>query len=242
MHTERRGNVNGMSRRVLVKSTGVITAAVAAGLVAPGTALAGPRDGAPTGPAAAPAKKAPTSANGWSLEKEANHVSTVWTRPVSGTGLEVDVRIGDVEAILLHVVRRYHYEVEQLPGVDLAGWRPIGGLKKGAPESNLASGTAVRIRPGAGASGSLFPLQVLTVRDILADCEGVVRWGGDDDPVDESLFYIGLGPDDDRVRKVADRFRVQEVTPGLGAGVTVDVLAPSRRERAKRLHREQRSH
>ena len=31
MHTERRGNVNGMSRRGLVKTTGVITAAVAAG-------------------------------------------------------------------------------------------------------------------------------------------------------------------------------------------------------------------
>ncbi|MFI1420210.1 hypothetical protein ACH4VX_19935 [Streptomyces sp. NPDC020731] len=231
-----------MSRRVLVKTTGVITAAVAAGLVAPGTALAGPRAGATTGPVAAPGKKAPTSANGWSLEKEANHVSTVWTRPVSGTGLEADVRIGDVEALLLHVVRRYHYEVEQLHPGDLAGWQPIGGLAEDRPESNLASGTAVRIRPGAGASGSLFPLQVLTVRDILADCEGVVRWGGDDDRVDESLFYIDLGPDDVRVREVAGRFRVREVTPGLGAGATVDVLAPSRRERANRLHRQQRAH
>ncbi|MFF8099054.1 hypothetical protein ACF07S_04570 [Streptomyces sp. NPDC016640] len=227
----------GVPRRALVKGAGVVAAVAAVGSFVPSVAVAAPASATPGA-----RKKAPTSANGWTLEQRANHVSTVWTRPVSGTGLEVDVRIGDVEAILLHVVRRYHYEVEQLPGVDLAGWQPIGGLKKDAPESNLASGTAVRIRPGAGASGSLFPLQVLTVRDILADCEGVVRWGGDDDPVDESLFYIGLGPDDARVRKVADRFRVQEATPGLGAGVTVDVLAPSRRERAKRLHREQRAH
>ncbi|WP_240797732.1 hypothetical protein [Streptomyces sp. F001] len=236
MHTDRRGSVNGISRRTLVKAAGVITAAAAAGSLAPVTATAAPANA----PVNAP-KKAPTSANGWPLEKEANHVSTVWTRSVPGTGLEIDIRIGDVEAILLHVVRRFHYEVEQLPRVDLAGWQRIDGLKKDKPESNLASGTAVRIRPGAGASGSLFPLQVLTVRDILADCEGVVRWGGDDDPADESLFYIDRGPDDTSVRRLADRLRRAEATPGEGAGVTVDVLAPSRRDRAKRLVKEQRA-
>ncbi|MET9528589.1 hypothetical protein [Streptomyces coeruleorubidus] len=228
--------MSGISRRVVVKGAGVLAVAAAAGSYASPAAVAAPA--APPGAR----KKAPTSANGWPLERQANHVSTVWTRPVSGTGLEVDIRIGDVEAILLHVVRRYHYEVEQLPRVDLAGWQRIDGLKKDAPESNLASGTAVRIRPGAGASGSLFPLQVLTVRDILADCEGVVRWGGDDEPVDESLFYLDRGPDDASVRKLADRLRVAEATPGDGAGVTVDVLAPSRRDRAKRLVKEQRAH
>ncbi|WP_425588538.1 hypothetical protein [Streptomyces venetus] len=229
--------MSGIPRRILVKGAGVIAVAAAAGSFAPATAVASPA-GAPL---SAPRKKAPTSANGWILEEEANHVSTVWTRPVPGTGLEVDVRIGDVEAILLHVVRRYHYEVEQLNHVDLAGWQRIGGLEKGRPESNLASGTAVRIRPGAGASGSLFPLQVLTVRDILADCEGVVRWGGDDSPVDESLFYVDRGPDDASVRGLADRLRLAEATPGQGAGVAVDVLAPSRRERAKKLVKEQRA-
>ncbi|MGA5896339.1 hypothetical protein [Streptomyces venetus] len=230
---------NAVSRRTLVKTAGVITAAAAAGSIAPATATAAPKS-APVGAPKTP-KKAPASANGWPLETEANHVSTVWTRPVPGTGLELDVRIGDVEAILLHVVRRYHYEVEQLNRVDLAGWQRIGGLEKGRPESNLASGTAVRIRPGAGASGSLFPLQVLTVRDILADCEGVVRWGGDDSPVDESLFYVDRGPDDASVRGLADRLRLAEATPGQGAGVAVDVLAPSRRERAKKLVKEQRA-
>jgi hypothetical protein len=234
--TDNTRSMSGISRRVVVKGAGVLAVAAAAGSYASPAAVAAPA--APPGAR----KKAPTSANGWPLERQANHVSTVWTRPVSGTGLEVDIRIGDVEAILLHVVRRYHYEVEQLPRVDLAGWQRIDGLKKDAPESNLASGTAVRIRPGAGASGSLFPLQVLTVRDILADCEGVVRWGGDDEPVDESLFYLDRGPDDASVRKLADRLRVAEATPGDGAGVTVDVLAPSRRDRAKRLVKEQRAH
>ncbi|WP_345940961.1 hypothetical protein [Streptomyces sp. E2N166] len=232
-------NKNGIPRRFVVKSAGVLTAAAAVGAVVPSVAAAAPV----TAPRSAPGtrRKAPASANGWTLEKEANHVSTVWTRPVSGTGLEVDVRIGDAQAILFHVVRRFHYEVEQLHRVDLAGWQPIDGLKKDLPESNLASGTAVRVRPGASAAGGLFPLQLVTVRDILADCGGVVRWGGDDSPVDESLFYIGLGPDDVRVRELADRLRTAEATPGQGAGVHVDVFGTSRRDRAKKLVKEQRA-
>ncbi|MEU0228156.1 hypothetical protein ABZ177_27905 [Streptomyces sp. NPDC006284] len=82
---------------------------------------------------------------------------------------------------------------------------------------------------------------MLTVRDILADCEGVVRGDGDDDPADESLFYIDRGPDDASVRALADRLRRAEATPGEGAGVTVDVPAPSRRDRAKKLVKEQRA-
>ncbi|MFD5567252.1 hypothetical protein [Streptomyces cadmiisoli] len=229
--------MNDVPRRTVVKGAGVLAAVAAVGSFTGPAAVAAPA----SAPVNAPRKKAPTSANGWPLETEANHVSTVWTRPVAGTGLDVDIRIGDAEAILLHVVRRFHYEVEQLPGVDLAGWQPIGGLKKGRPESNLASGTAVRIRPGAAASGGLFPLQLLTVRDILADCEGVVRWGGDDSPVDESLFYLDLGPDDARVRELADRLRAGAATPGRGAGVQVDVLSRSRRGRADRLARQQRA-
>ncbi|MFI7005455.1 hypothetical protein [Streptomyces sp. NPDC050145] len=49
--------------------------------------------------------KVPTSANGWCLEKEANHASPAWTHSVAGAGLglSVDVRIGDAETIMLHV-------------------------------------------------------------------------------------------------------------------------------------------
>ncbi|MFE3047418.1 hypothetical protein ACFXIY_10225 [Streptomyces albidoflavus] len=183
--------------------------------------------------------KVPTSANGWPLEGKANHVSTVWTRPVPGAGLELDVRIGDAEAILVHVIRRFHYEVEQLHPGALVGWETIDKLSENAPESNLASGTAVRIRPGATAKGGLFPLQEAVVRDILADCRGVVRWGGDDSPVDESLFYLDRGPDSHEVRDLARKLRQGEATPGQGAGTTVDPLSQARRERAERLARHQ---
>jgi hypothetical protein len=155
--------------------------------------------------------------------------------------LSVAVWIGDVELILLHVVRRFHYEVEQIQRADLAGWCEITKLRKGLPESNLASGTAVRIRPGARAKGGFFPLQELALRDVLVDCEGVVRWGGDDRAVDESLFYIAVGPHDERVRSLANKLRGWEASPGEGAGVGVDFLSPSRRSQADNLARVQRS-
>ncbi|MEU0068066.1 hypothetical protein ABZ027_00585 [Streptomyces sp. NPDC006332] len=188
-----------MTRRTVVKAGAVIGAAAAVGSVLPATtAVAAERRG-PRRPA--------TSANGWTNQSNADRDSQVWTRPVAGTGLGVPVWIGDVETVLVHVVRRFHYEVQELAAVDLDGWRPAKGLRRGLPESNLASGTAVRIRPGAGAKGSLYPLQVAAVRDILADCQGVVRWGGDDEPVDESLFYIAVGPHDERLPRLATTVR-----------------------------------
>ncbi|MEU5808363.1 hypothetical protein [Streptomyces sp. NPDC047718] len=227
---------NAITRRTAVKSAAVIGAVTAMSSLIQGTAAAAPQK------PQAEAAKPPTSANGWPIENEANHVSTVWTRPAAGTGLQFDVRIGDAEAILVHVVRRFHYEVEQIQrGADLLGWRKSGGLRKELPESNLASGTAVQIRPGASAKGGLFPLQELVLRDILGECDDVVRWGGDDAHVDESLFYIAAGPNDDRVRKLADKLRGWAATPGEGAGVGVDVLSPSRRSRADHLARVQRS-
>lgn len=193
---------NDITRRTVVKASALVGVGVAVGSVLPiGSAAAAERRGP---------KRPATSANGWTVQANTDRDSQVWTRPVSGTGLGVPVWIGDVETVLVHVVRRFHYEVQELAAVDLAGWRPVKGLRRGQPESNLASGTAVRIRPGAGAKGSLFPLQVDAVRDILADCEGVVRWGGDDRPVDESLFYITVGPQDERLPRLAAGLR--EVT------------------------------
>ncbi|MFG1992178.1 hypothetical protein ACGFJ7_19580 [Actinoplanes sp. NPDC048988] len=218
-----------ISRRVVLR-TGA--AAVVAGAALP-TAAA--RAQAPSKP------RRETSANGWPIQATKDVDSQVWTRTVSGTGLSVPVSIGDAETILLHVVRRFHYEIEQIPSIDLTGWQPAAEVAKGRPESNLASGSAVRIRPGSRAKGGFFPLQELVLRDILADCEGVVRWGGDDEQVDESLFYIALGPRHKRVRTLADRFRGFERKPGAGAGVSVDFLAKPRRSRADALARAQRT-
>ncbi|NEB41806.1 hypothetical protein [Streptomyces sp. SID14515] len=207
---------DGISRRTVVRTAAVLGAMAAAGL-ASGPTAASAADGTKTWKKPA-AKRPETTPNGWPVQANTDRDTQVWTRAVAGAGLTVPVWIGDPEAILLHVVRRYHYEVAEIRSGELAGWRRAGRAEAGTPEANLASGTAVRIRPGASAPGSLFPLERTTVRDILADCAGVVRWGGDDARADESLFYLDAGPQDPRVRELADRLRRSEAVPGRGAG------------------------
>ncbi|MFR0358431.1 hypothetical protein [Streptomyces sediminimaris] len=184
------------------------------------------------------------SRNGWEMEKTADAHGHIYTRPVPGTPLDgVQVRIGDVEAVLTHVVQRFHYEIDQLRKGDVLGWRAPDTVHKRHPESNQASGTAVQIRPGfypAGAKGGFFTAQLRVLRDILAELDGVVRWGGDDRHVDESLFYVGVKPGDARLTAVVTKLRDWKATPGEGAGAPVDVLAAGRRRAAEKLRRHQR--
>jgi hypothetical protein len=185
------------------------------------------------------------SRNGWEMEKVADNRGNIYTRPVPGTPLDgVQVRMGDVETILVHVIRRFHYEIDELRAGDVVGWRSPGAVRKWLAESNQASGTAVQIRPGhypAGIRGGFFPLQEVVIRDILAELDGVVRWGGDDAHVDEALFSIDVKPGDDRLARVANRIRGWKDEPGQGAGASVDVTSRTRRAAAKAMQRRQRT-
>lgn len=185
-----------------------------------------------------------TSRNGWPMEKVVDDRGNIYTRQVPGTPLDgVQMRMGDVEVVLVHLIRRYHYEVEELRVGDVVGWRAPRTVRRTSPQSDQASGTAVRIRPGhhpAGVSGGFFPLQISVIRDVLAELDGVVRWGGDDSTPDEALFAIAVGPDDERLAAVAGRLRGWQDDPARGAGTAVDVLAPARRRAAEALTRRQR--
>ncbi|WAX77402.1 hypothetical protein [Streptomyces sp. KMM 9044] len=214
---------DGLSRRTVVRTAAVVTAMTAAGLASGPTAASAAETG-PSGQKTAP-KRPDTTPNGWPVQQNADRDTQVWTRAVAGTGLDVPVWIGDPEAILLHVVRRYHYEVTEIRSGELVGWQKVNEPELRTPQANLASGTAVRIRPGASAPGSLFPLEKAMVRDIVTDCAGVVRWGGDDSPADESLFYLAAGPKDPRVRKLADWLRDGEASPGRGAGIAIALVS-----------------
>ncbi|UGY92608.1 hypothetical protein [Streptomyces gobiensis] len=108
-------------------------------------------------------------------------------------------------------------------------------------ESNYLSGTAIAIRPlhyPIGAKDGFFPEEHLIIRDILADLDGVVRWGSDLSPVKESHFHIDVPPGDSRLKKVAAKLEVWDHTPGRGAG-TIDAVAPSRRKTARKLELQQ---
>lgn len=184
------------------------------------------------------------SVNGWEMERVADDRGNIHGRDVVGTDLRgVQVRLGDVEAVLFHVVRRFHYEIDELRAGDVVGWRAPAAVRRREPESNLASGTAVRIRPGhypAGVRGGFFPLQEAVIRDILASLDGVVRWGGDDPRPDESLFSVDVPPGDARLMAVGARLRGAEELPAARVGVAIDVAAPARRRAAAALRQRQR--
>jgi hypothetical protein len=185
------------------------------------------------------------SPNGWEMEKVVDGGGTIWTRPVPGTPLDgVAVRIGEVESLLVHVIQRFHYEVDQLRQGDVVGWVRPGKVRKGLAEGNQASGTAVRIRADhypPGVKGGFFPQQLVVIRDILAELNGAVRWGGDDRRPDESLFYLDASPTDARLTSAAGKLGDWKDTPGKGAGSPVDVLSSRRREAAKALEHRQRN-
>jgi hypothetical protein len=162
--------------------------------------------------------------------------------PVEGSDAHALLRPGPAALILLHVARRYHYEVESLGRNDVTGHRNDRTLQ--APyESNRLSGTALWLHPSRhpiGATGTLFPLQVAALRDILAECDGVVRWGGDDPshPA-EGYFHLDARPGDPALNRMAARLSDWQARPGLGAGGPVDVSDPARLAQAKRLQKVQ---
>lgn len=223
-------------RRFLVTGVGVAggAALVAGGMS--GTAAAAPA--VPAVPAAPAAKEwhGRTTANGWPV------VAAAPSHRVEGAGgVRFGALDGDVATVLTHVVRRYHYEIHTLGTTEVTGHTAARAVA--APyESNYLSGTAIAIRPllyPVRARDGFFPHELVVVRDILADLEGVVKWGGDESTAKESHFQIDVRPGDSGLRRVAAKLRGWDEQPGEGAG-TIDALAPGRVKAAKALAARQR--
>ncbi|ANS69669.1 secreted protein [Streptomyces lincolnensis] len=182
------------------------------------------------------------SVNGWPITPDA-----VSTHLVEGSRASVDLRDGPVATVLLHIARRWHYEIAPLDtgqGGGISG-HTTSRTVAAEFESTYLSGTALCLHPTAyplGGSEGLWPHHERIVRDILLDCEGTVVWGGDLDPVKRSHFHIAPGPDSDTLAGVAERL---SPLPGVGrtrgAGAVRDPAHPSRRVKARRLERAQNS-
>ncbi len=69
---------------------------------------------------------------------------------------------------------------------------------------------------------------------ILADLQGVVRWGGDTESPKESVFFIDVPPGSAKLALVAETLRQWNITPGKGAG-TQNIEDPKRIKAAKKL-------
>jgi D-alanyl-D-alanine carboxypeptidase-like protein len=179
------------------------------------------------------------SANGWPIESSVGPSHDVQELRLVGTPAHVRLRLPDVATILVHVVRRLHYEVAALDAGQVVGFRPASVLRT-RHESNHASGTAVDVRREwypAGTRGGFSATETVVIRDILAECEGIVRWGGDYRySPDESHFQIDVLPTDPRLPKLARRLRVAAGEPDGGPGAEAQLpFIPRRRTEARRL-------
>ncbi|WP_128433242.1 hypothetical protein [Streptomyces cyaneus] len=173
------------------------------------------------------------SDNGWTIDADA-----VAAFPVEGSDATVRLHHA-AAAVLLHVARRWHYEVAPLHGSgDVAGHRTDPAVRA-AFESNYLSGTAVALHPlqyPLGAGDGLWPHQKRIVRDILADCDGVVRWGADLSPAAECHFQIDVAPRSKALARLTRTFRDRSVKrAGPRPGAVDDPTAPERRAKARRL-------
>ncbi|WP_405777291.1 hypothetical protein [Streptomyces sp. NBC_01538] len=211
-----------LSRRRFAGATGAVAGAVVLGSV--GTAA--PASAAV--PAPAGGWKGGRSANGWPVLTQATEYD------IEGSGQSVRLADGDASVLLLHVARRFHYEIDELRKGDVHGHRSSGAVR--APyESNHLSGTALAIRPEAypvGVKGGLYPRELAIVRDILTELDGAVRWGGDFETPKESHFEIALRPGHPKLKGVARKIRGWNDSPGEGAG-SIDAFDPKRRAKAR---------
>ncbi|AMW14325.1 hypothetical protein A4E84_35435 [Streptomyces qaidamensis] len=216
-------------RSVLKQFTGVVAGAA---LLTTGEGLLAPL----TAQAADDSWHKSRSANGWNVLPGRSPGTAPYDIP--GTTLRVTLREGDVGTVLSYVAQRFHYDVAELE----AGRGQIIGYSdalhvKADFESNHLSGTALALYPESyplGVKGNLFPYQVTAIRDILAELQGVIKWGGDMEPAKESTFFVDVPPGSAELAQVAQTLRQWRITPGKGAG-TQNVQDPKRITAAKKL-------
>lgn len=176
------------------------------------------------------------SANGWRIDPAA-----ILTHRIEGSRASVALRPGAAAAVLLHVARRWHYEIAALDtgeGGGVTGYSERHTAGAGF-ESNYLSGTAIALHPTAyplGGSERLWPQHEVIVRDILLDCAGTVAWGGDLTPSMASHFHVAARPGDEILARVGARLGAAGPRSQT-AGTVADPATPARRDRARRLPR-----
>lgn len=172
--------------------------------------------------------------------------------PVVGPGAVIDRAVhgvefpngwlkGDVDVVFTHLIDRLHNEVEPIdrktprppvtPG-SCWGWF-VKRIEGSSTISNHASGTAIDYNAQAhpmGVRNTYSATDRAKIRAILADLDGVVRWGGDYTGRPDDMHFE-IHADRAAVARVADRIRHQEDIVEAAdrtaiAKAVVDALAP----------------
>jgi len=151
------------------------------------------------------------SQNGWSVDE----TGALQDRAlIEGVKFPNGVRAGDVAVIFGYLVRRLHTEVERIIPGACWGWF-VKTIESSTSISNHASGTAIdynATRHPMGVRNTFTSKQQAKIRAILADLDGVVRWGGD---------YTGR-PDDMHFEIVKGAAAVKALASKLRGDLPVD--------------------
>ncbi|WP_265295583.1 hypothetical protein [Streptomyces sp. SHP 1-2] len=126
--------MNELSRRRVLGAAGALAGAAAPGVpaVTPSTAAATPL----RTDQAATTWRGSRSANGWKILDQAESHS------IEGSGRSVRLAGGEAATLLLHVARRFHYEIDQLRAGDVTGHLTSRTVRH-PHESNYLSGTSI---------------------------------------------------------------------------------------------------
>ena len=146
-----------------------------------------------------------TTARGWTVRQYGDPALT----PLSY--VQGSVLAGDVHTILDFLCRRYERLVEPIVRTDSWGhsYRSVRGYT--STWSEHSAGTAVDLNAPAhwiGLSGTFTDTQVRGIRQLLAECGGVVVWGGDwQTRPDEMHFEVRNDPAE--IKRIAGLIRSQ---------------------------------
>lgn len=133
-----------------------------------------------------------TAQNGWAASANKLAIGVDSNFNVEGVRFPGGVKSGDVATVLGYVAEQFHRRVEPL--VD--GWcwgHSYRDVRGGTSLSNHSAGCAIDVNAPShplGRKNTFDSEQVTTIRQILAECLGVVRWGGTYTRPDEMHFEI----------------------------------------------------
>ena len=162
-----------------------------------------------------------TSQNGWAVLDFGDMDRSA----IAGVTFPNGFRTGDVAYVMHWFFTQFHRRVEPLETPGCWGYdkRTIDDT---GVWSNHASGTAGDVNAPQhprGKRGTFTTAQVAEIRDLLAYCDGVIRWGGDfSTTVDDMHFEIAAGSG--RVADLAAKIRKDTTMADLPTD-TVKALA-----------------
>jgi murein L,D-transpeptidase YcbB/YkuD len=154
-----------------------------------------------------------TSYNGWLASRNPADFGGLAKLVVAGESFAPGVRAGDVHTVLQHVAEQLHRRVEPVVRGDWHqaddwGYSYRANVNNPSQLSCHASGTAIdynATRHPNGKRGTFTAKQVAEIRQIIAEVDGVVRWGGDFGKVD--AMHVEIHGDALAVARVANRLR-----------------------------------